>query len=273
MKFIAYSVDGIDHIGVIKNDKIYKTKYQNIYELFDLDLNKIEVLDLELNKIKEEPIIKYPKQDIICVGMNYLKHKEECINANLSKTYDIKSVYFSKRCNKAITNKEDIDLHLDITNFPDYEGELGLIIKDDIYKAKTDEEIKNKIFGYIIVNDVSARDLQSYHEQFYFGKSLETYTVISSVLVTQDEFVLYPKLDIKTYVNNELRQNDNTKNMIFDIGYQIKELSSGMLLSKGTIISTGTPNGVGKALGKPLKVNDIVRVEIEKIGYIENRCK
>lgn len=273
MKFISYSVNDVSYIGVVKNNKIYKTRFNNIYELFDCDLTKIELEGLETRNIKEEPIIKYPKQDILCVGMNYLKHKEECVEAKLSKTREIKSVYFSKRCAEAITNGCDIDLHLDITNFPDYEGELGLIIKSDIYKARTQQEIKNKIFGYIIVNDVSARDLQSAHEQFYLGKSLETYTVLSSVLVTQDEFESFPRLNIKTYVNNELRQDDNTKNMIFDIEYLVKELSSGIVLKAGTIISTGTANGVGKALGKPLKVNDIVRVEIEKIGYIENRCK
>ncbi len=273
MKFIAYSVDEIDHIGLVKNDKIYKTKYTKIEELFDLDLTRIEVLDEEIRKIHEEPIIKYPAQDIICVGMNYLKHKQECIDAKLSKNSDIKSVYFSKRCNKAITNGDTIDLHLDITNFPDYEGELGIIIKSDIYKPLSNHEIKDKIFGYIIVNDVSARDIQKEHEQFYFGKSLETYTVLSSVVVTSDEFDEFPQVDIKTYVNNELRQCDNTKNMIFDIPYQIKELASGIVLKSGTIISTGTPNGVGKALGKPLKENDIVRVEIDELGYIENRCK
>ncbi len=273
MKFIAYSVKGKTRIGVIKNNKIYKTKYKNIYELFNVNLSKIELLEIEKENIKEEPIIKRPKQDIICVGMNYYNHKVECVKASLSKTLDIKSVYFSKRCNKAITNGDVLDLHSDITSFPDYEGELGLILRKDIYKAKSDNEIRDSIFGYFIVNDVSARDIQRDHEQFYFGKSLEGYTIFSSVLVTKDEFDSFPKVDIKTFVNNELRQNDNTANMLFDIPYQIRELSSGMVLKKGTIISTGTPNGVGKSLGIPLKKDDVVRIEIDKIGYIENRCK
>lgn len=150
MKFISYSVNDVSYIGVVKNNKIYKTRFNNIYELFDCDLTKIELEGLETRNIKEEPIIKYPKQDILCVGMNYLKHKEECVEAKLSKTREIKSVYFSKRCAEAITNGCDIDLHLDITNFPDYEGELGLIIKSDIYKARTQQEIKIKYLDILL---------------------------------------------------------------------------------------------------------------------------
>lgn len=273
MKFIAYSIDDINHIGVIKNNKIYKTKYEFIYELFDLDLNQIEILDEETRIIKEEPIIKYPRQDILCIGMNYYEHKKECLDAGFDNNKKAVSVYFSKRCNKAITNSDYIDLHTDITDFVDYEGELGVILKKDIYKATTNKEIEDSIFGYCIINDVSARDLQKNHEQFHFGKSLDTFTVISSTIVSIDEFEGFPKLDLKTYINNELRQNNNTSNMIFDIPYLIKEFSSGCTLLSGTIISTGTPSGIGKSLNKPLKSGDLVRVEIERIGYIENRCK
>ncbi len=273
MKFISYSIDKINHIGVIIDNKIYKTKYSSIYELFDIDSSKIEILDEENSSIKEEPVIKYPMQDILCIGMNYYEHKEECINAGLDSSKKPVSVYFSKRCNEAITNKDLIDLHQDLTSFPDYEGELGVVIKKDIKNLKTEKEIKDSIFGYIIVNDISARDLQKCHQQFYFGKSLDTFTVISSVLVTAEEFESFPKLDLKTYVNGSLRQNNNTGNMIFSIPYLIKEFSSGCTLKKGTIISTGTPSGIGKSINKPLKKGDIIRVEIEKIGYIENRCK
>ena len=273
MKFISYSIDKINHIGVVKNNKVYKTKYSSIYELFNVDLSKVVILEEELDNYKEEPIIKYPNQDILCIGMNYYEHKEECINAGFDDSKNLVSVYFSKRCNEAITNGCLIDLHQDLTSFPDYEGELGVVIKKDIKNATNEKDIKDSIFGYIIVNDISARDLQKTHQQFYFGKSLDTFTVISSVIITADEFEDFPKLDLKTYVNNSLRQHNNTGNMIFSIPYLIKEFSSGCTIKSGTIISTGTPSGIGKSINKPLKNGDVVRVEIEKIGYIENRCK
>jgi len=106
-----------------------------------------------------------------------------------------------------------------------------------------------------------------------FGKSLDTFTSIASVVVTKDEFESFPQLDIKTYVNDELRQDDNTRNMIFSIPHFMKELTKGMTLLSGTIIATGTPSGIGKASSRFLKVGDVVRIEIEKIGILENKCR
>lgn len=273
MKFIRYSINNYSHIGVIKDGKVFKTNYSYIEELFDEDLSKIEILEEEKEDFIERPIIESPNQDILCLGMNYRKHKDECLQAGLDKNEEVKSVYFSKRCQKAITNNEVIDLHKDITNQVDYEGELGVILKKDAYKLKNNSEILDKIFGYCIINDVSARDIQSEHQQFLFGKSLDTFTSISSVVVTADEFGLYPELDIKTFVNSELRQNDNTKNMIFNIPYFMKELTSGITLEEGSIIATGTPSGVGKALNKFLNDGDIVEIQIEKIGNLVNICR
>ena len=125
------------------------------------------------------------------------------------------------------------------------------------------------------MNDVSARDMQRYHKQYYFSKSLDTYTVMSEVLVTKDEFEGYPNLEIKTYVNNELRQHDYTSNMIYSIEDMLEELSDGISLKKGTILSTGTPSGVGMAMEpkKFLNSGDIIRIEIEDIGILENKCE
>jgi len=272
MLFIHYSVDNEEHIGIFKDHKIYRTKYKNIFELFNNDM-VAESLYEETRDIKEEPIIKYPSQDILCLGMNYREHKNECLDAGLDTEKKETSVYFSKRCSEAITSGDYIDLHKGLTKFVDYEGELGIILKKDLCGKVTNSEIKDAIFGYCVINDVSARDLQKNHQQFYFGKSLDTFTVISSTVLTQDEFKTFPHLNIKTYVNEELRQSDNTRNMIFDIPHFIKELAKGMTLKAGTIIATGTPSGVGKALGKPLKTGDIVSVEIDYIGRLINVCK
>ena len=141
----------------------------------------------------------------------------------------------------------------------------------DAYKIKADEA-KNYIFGYTIINEISARDLQAKHKQFYRAKSLEGSTIMGPCIVSIDELSYPPKLQLKSYVNGELRQDDNTKNFIFDIAYVLEELSAGMRLKAGTIISMGTPSGVGMGLNPPqfLKDQDEVRCEIEKIGTLCN---
>lgn len=279
MKLINYNYNGIDNIGVLKGDLIYPTKYNDLIDLmtdYDVcDLNKLELLNpINISLVKFNAIIKHPKEDIICAGMNYYEHKQECLDADLDHDKKIHSVYFSKRCSEAKTSGDILNLHLDITNEPDYEGELGVVLGKDLYKPKK-EEILNSIFGYTIINDVSARDLQRVHQQFYFGKSLDDYTSISEILVTRDEFIGYPDLELKTYVNGELRQHNHTSNMIFSIEYMLNELSQGITLKKGTILSTGTPSGVGKGFNPPklLKPNDIVKIEIEGIGSLFNKFK
>ncbi len=129
------------------------------------------------------------------------------------------------------------------------------------------------MFGYTILNDVSARNLQTRHKQWYFGKSLDGFTPIGPCIVTADEFENPPVLAIKSYVNGELRQNSSTELLLFDIAHIISELSQGMTLKAGTIIATGTPAGVGMGFEPPnfLKSGDTVTCEIEKIGTLTNR--
>lgn len=280
MKFINYEYNNKKNIGILEGEFIYSTPYNDLYaiiEAFDIEtLNSIpRGSKIALNEVKMLPIIEYPRQDIICAGMNYKTHRMECIAAaidNSKPTDTPHSVYFSKRCNKASTTGDMVPLHEDITSEVDYEGELGVIFGKDTYNVKTDEEALDKVFGYTVLNDVSARDLQKEHQQFYFGKSLDGFTVIAPVLVTRDEFDGFPELNLRTYVNSELRQNNLTDNMIFPIPYMIKELSSGMTIKAGTIFSTGTPNGIGKSFNPPkmLKKGDEVRVEISHICSIVN---
>ena len=128
------------------------------------------------------------------------------------------------------------------------------------------------VFGYTVINDVSARNLQTRHKQWYVGKSMDGFTPIGPCIVTADEIEDVQDLDIKSYVNGELRQNSNTKYMIQTVAGAVSELSQGMTLQAGTIIATGTPAGVGMGMKPPcfLKKGDVVVCEIEKIGKIEN---
>ncbi len=214
-----------------------------------------------------------PYQDIICLGLNYSDHLEESNrfkNGEFQKG-DNCAVYFSKRVNEATAPFGAIPSHSDIVDSLDYEVELAVIIGKRASKVKQ-EDAFDYVFGYTILNDVSARNVQMAHKQWFLGKSLDGFTPIGPCIVTADEFSNPPKLDIRSYVNGELRQNSNTANMIFGVDYVISELSQGMTLEAGTIISMGTPSGVGMGFVPPVFLNkgDVVKCEIEGIGYIEN---
>ena len=216
--------------------------------------------------------IEYPKQDIICVGMNYIDHQkevEEVSRKNFAKEVD--TIFFSKRANKIIGSGEYIPLNNEITSCLDYEIELGIIIGEDAKKVKA-KDAKNYIFGFTIINDLSARDLQTKYRQWYYGKSFDGSTVMGPCILLNDGTFDYNNLNLYTYVNGELRQENNTKNMILGIDEMIEELSKSITLKKGTIIASGTPSGVGMAFNPPkyLKNKDILTLEIDKIGRIEN---
>ena len=153
----------------------------------------------------------------------------------------------------------------------DYEVELGVILGKDV-KNVSPKEALDAVFGYTIINDVSARNVQTRHKQWYLGKSLDGFTPIGPCIVTADEITDPQNLDIKCYVNGELRQNSNTKYMMQTVAGAISELSQGMTLLAGTIIATGTPSGVGMGMEPPcfLKKGDVVTCEIESIGVLEN---
>jgi 2-keto-4-pentenoate hydratase/2-oxohepta-3-ene-1,7-dioic acid hydratase in catechol pathway len=180
-------------------------------------------------------------------------------------------VYFSKRVNRAVAPGDPIQGHLDLDEQLDYEVELAVIIGRDARNVRK-ELAYDFIFGYTILNDVSARSLQGKHKQWYFGKSLDGFTPMGPCIATEDEFARPPALGIQSSVNREPRQFSNTNHMIFDIPHIISELSGGMTLKAGTIISTGTPAGVGMGMQPPrfLKKGDVVRCEIEGIGVLEN---
>ena len=153
----------------------------------------------------------------------------------------------------------------------DYECELGVVLGKDC-KGVTKEEAKQYIFGYTIINDISARNLQTRHKQWYLGKSLDGFTPMGPCIVTADEIGDEQSLEISCTVNGELRQSSNTKYMIQTVCGAISELSQGMTLQAGTIIATGTPAGVGMGMQPPqfLQTGDVVECRIAKIGVLTN---
>ena len=217
--------------------------------------------------------IPCPLQDVICLGLNYTEHAEEAA-AYSSEAFTSKDrypVYFSKRVFRSPGDGDPIPAYEGLVDSLDYEAELAVIIGRDI-KGVAPEEVPGCIFGYTILNDVSARNLQTRHTQWYLGKSLDGYTPMGPCIVTADEFSYPPKLRISSTVNGELRQNSTTDMLIFGLDRIISELSAGMTLRAGTIISTGTPRGVGMGFDPPrfLKKGDTVTCAIEGIGTLTN---
>ncbi len=218
--------------------------------------------------------IPYPEQDIICLGINYQEHAKESARYKKEAFERERAypVYFSKRATQMVGTGEDVCLHDDITERVDYEAELAFVLSKDA-KCVRAEDAYDYVFGYTVFNDISARDVQTRHKQWYFGKSLDGFSSMGPCVVSADEIENVENLNIRSYVNGELRQNSNTSLMVFDIPHVISELSSAMTLKAGTIISMGTPAGVGMGFDPPkfLKHNDVVICEIDGIGSIKNR--
>lgn len=232
-----------------------------------------EYISVRLDDIKVEAPIIRPKQDVICLGLNFFEHAEESMRFKKGVfSYQKENpVYFSKRVNQATGCGDFIPSYNEYVDSLDYEVELAVIISKDAYKVPLDK-VEDYIFGYTILNDVSARNLQSKHGQWFMGKSLDGFTPMGPCITTADEIEFPPKLAISSKINGELRQNSNTENFIFDISYVINQLSQCMTLKSGTIISMGTPSGVGMGFEPPkfLKSGDKVECIIENIGVLEN---
>ena len=217
--------------------------------------------------------IPVPLQDVICLGLNYTEHAEEAA-AYAKESFTSKDrypVYFAKRVNHSPADGDPVPAYADLVDSLDYEAELAVIIGKDV-KGISPEEVPGCIFGYTILNDFSARNLQTRHTQWYLGKSLDGYTPMGPCIVTADEFSFPPRLRISSRVNGELRQDSTTDMLIFGIDHIISDLSRAMTLRAGTIISTGTPKGVGMGFDPPkfLHAGDTVTCEIEGIGTLTN---
>ena len=217
--------------------------------------------------------IPRPRQDVLCLGMNYKAHASEAAKYDADAFTKEKpaAVYFSKRVSEAVAPGGAIQSHRDMVERLDYEVELAVILGKTAKNVKA-TEAGDYIFGYTVLNDVSARDVQTGHKQWYFGKSLDGFTPMGPCIVTADEIAFPPALGISSTVNGELRQDSNTALFLNSIQKVLEELTAGMTLLPGTIIATGTPAGVGMGFDPPkfLKPGDTVSCTIEGIGTLTN---
>jgi 2-keto-4-pentenoate hydratase/2-oxohepta-3-ene-1,7-dioic acid hydratase in catechol pathway len=212
--------------------------------------------------------IPRPAKNIFCIGKNYADHAKELGGKSHIPEH---LIVFSKVPTTVIGHEETILRHAGVTDEVDYEGELAVVIGKR-GRAIRKEEAFDYVFGYTIINDVTARDLQERHEQYLLGKSLDTFCPMGPWIVHRSLIENPNKLQMETKVNGEIRQKANTEQFIFNIETIIETISRGITLEPGDIIATGTPAGVGKGMKPPrfLQAGDVVEITIEGIGTLRN---
>ena len=281
MKLITFLQDQQERVGALTADEtaVLPLPYADMLELIEKADQLKEAAAtgeaIPLSDITLLAPIPRPGHDVICLGVNYKDHAKE------AKRYDSEvkdeypaPVYFSKRVTEAVAPGGFIESHPGQVERLDYEAELAVIIGKTAKNVKA-ADAADYIFGYTVLNDVSARRLQNLHTQWFFGKSLDGFTPMGPCITTADEIAFPPALGITCSVNGELRQNAVTDQLITSIADIIEGLSAGITLQPGTIIATGTPAGVGNAFVPPrlLKSGDIVECAIEGIGTLRNTVR
>lgn len=289
MKFANLDVAGDNFIAVVDVDAGMYWPVRNWVPEFQGDMVQLVLqfgesyrdlrprgVGAPLSEAKVLAPIDKPRRNVFCVGKNYHEHAAEFQNSGFDSSAKNGEhapeapVYFTKPASSIIGPGAKIPRHVGVTNQLDYEAELGVVIGKvgrNIKKADAMEYV----FGYTVINDFTARDLQKLHRQWFLGKSLDGFCPMGPYLVTADE-ADGQNIDVKCWVNGELRQNSNTSRLIFDIPTLIETLSAGIELQPGDVIATGTPAGVGIGFTPPrfLQKGDVVRIEIENVGVLEN---
>jgi 2-keto-4-pentenoate hydratase/2-oxohepta-3-ene-1,7-dioic acid hydratase in catechol pathway len=288
MKLAAYQYKSEQYVGIVSDDLQTVTPYQLSQQ--DAQRGALSIIEMMAEGKALPPMgeavaltdvclrapIPHPRRNIFCVGKNYLDHVKEIKDSKLGEAQGAMAnlpkhpVVFSKVPEAVIGTRVGIDSHPTATQEMDYEAELAVVIAKK-GKAINQADAMKYVWGYTIVNDVSARDVQAKHVQFHIGKSFDTFCPMGPWLVSADE-INEKNTKIQCWVNGELRQDGNTEQMIFDIPTVIESISAGMTLYPGDVIATGTPSGVGMGFKPPrfLKKGDNIKIQIEGIGVLEN---
>ncbi len=230
---------------------------------------------IPLTQVTLEAPLPQPRRNIFCVGKNYHEHAHEFARSGFDTsaangTVPGNPILFSKVPESVVSCGSAVVIDPNVSQAVDYEAELAVIIGKSGRGIRADDAFDH-VWGYTIINDVTARDLQARYSQWLIGKSQDTFCPMGPFAVTRDEIDI-SNTPIACYVNGELRQSSNTRLLIFDIPTIIATLSAGITLQPGDVIATGTPAGVGIGFDPPkyLKPGDVVRIEIGGIGVLEN---
>jgi 2-keto-4-pentenoate hydratase/2-oxohepta-3-ene-1,7-dioic acid hydratase in catechol pathway len=231
---------------------------------------------IALQEVVLEAPVPRPRRNIFCVGKNYYEHAKEFSRSGFDSSAAAgvvpkAPIIFSKLPDSVIATGQDVVIDSAVSTDIDYEAELAVIIGKSGRRISKQDALSH-VWGYTIINDVTARDLQSRHSQWLIGKSQDTFCPMGPWAVSKDECDL-ASAEIRCFVNGELRQQAKIEQLIFDIPTLIETLSQGITLNAGDIIATGTPAGVGIGFDPPkyLQAGDRVRVELDGIGALENR--
>jgi 2-keto-4-pentenoate hydratase/2-oxohepta-3-ene-1,7-dioic acid hydratase in catechol pathway len=284
MKYATYRLEGEVHVGLVSDDGLTVTPLTTggraVSDLHDVFAGSATETGpaIALDKVELLAPIPRPRRNIFCVGKNYAAHAKEFAGSGFDAGHtgapdDLPTdpIVFTKAPECVIAHGAAIWAAEGVTDFLDYEAELAVIIGVG-GKGITRAEAMGHVWGYTIINDVTARDWQKRHKQWFLGKSFDTFAPMGPFAVTADA-IDGAALALSCWVNGELRQHANTRDLIFDIPTLIETISAGITLMPGDIIATGTPEGVGIGMKPPtpLRRGDLIEIDIAGIGRLENR--
>jgi len=283
MKLATFILDGRERVGIVDVDagRVHPLTAPGMLDVIatvgaDMTLADRANESIALADVQLLAPIPRPARNIFCVGKNYRAHAMEFASSGYEagstkgSEVDPYPAVFTKPASTVVGPDAAVDLHPAVTAEVDYEGELAVIIGRGGRNIRRGDALAH-VFGYTIVNDVTARDRQKNHKQWFLGKALDTFCPMGPWIVTADELDV-ANMDIETRVNDEVRQRANTRDLIFDVPSLIETMSAGLTLQPGDIIATGTPAGVGIGFNPPrfLRDGDVVSVAIAGIGVMTN---
>ena len=249
--------------------------WKRVGDMLTTELPRHDGLRHRFDEIRWHPPIPRPQKNIFCLGLNYASHAMESAQARGREPKIPKDPVFFTKAPTAINGPfDDVPVNRTVTNQVDWEAELGVIIGVGGTNISRGDALSH-VFGYTVINDVTARDLQAAHMQWFKGKSLDGFCPIGPCVVTADEFGDPQTKHISCKVNGVAKQDANTRDMIFPVDVIIEVLSRGLTLEPADIISSGTPEGVGLGRTPPEYLNDgdLVETEVEGIGVLRNRVR
>ena len=294
MKLVNYNHKETSHIGILTVREVllpaldpdWSAPYIDLLSLINAGSQGLarlakwvdvapECAKVEVEPQKLQAPIPRPPCNIMCLGWNYSEHvKETQGNTLIQRDLPKYPIVFTKDISTVIGPYDNIPYDAEVSEKIDWEAELAIVIGKTAYKVNREQAL-DYVFGYTVINDISARDLQKRHRQFFLGKSLPGSCPMGPCIMTASDIGDVQSLFVRSRVNGVIKQNDTTASQIFDIATVISTISKVMALQPGTVIATGTPSGVGYVRKPPeyLRPGDVVECEVEKIGTIKNRIE
>lgn len=292
MKLVTFERDGLPGAGLLIEDEVVvcargDTARMAVRRIAEGDVTALRswvtsaqngAERVVCNAVRLQAPIPEPRRDIFCVGKNYREHAAEFHKSGFDSTgkqaVPPSPVIFTKSLSAIVGPGAVINAALDRTDTTDYEGELGVVIGKRAFGVAKAEAM-DCVFGYVIINDVTSRELQRHHNQWVIGKGIDTFAPMGPMLVTAEEVPDISALTLTTKVNGEIRQHASLADLIFDIPTLIETMTATMTLLPGDIIATGTPAGVGIGFDPPryLKDGDRVEISIDGLGTLANTVR